>query len=326
MELVSIIVPVYNSEEYLDKTISSILCQTYKNIEILLIDDGSNDNSMEIINRYKKEDSRIRVFSHQNSGQSFTRNKGIESSTGDFLVFLDSDDWIDEQFIEKMYKKITISQSDIVVCDYYISYPQEQIEILYSFTGYHNGDKAFGLILNGDISHTCWGKMYKSSLIKDSNVLFPVGRTNEDLYTVAIWFLRAGKVGFLNELLMTSRDRVGSITNSFSQNFIDLLYILKQLKEYLVEKKLFGNFDQLYKKKYQKMVVYLLNYGVRMNRKDFIFTVLNTSEIPIKEFDLKLLNRKEKLALKLLNKSINLYFIFTRIYYQLYAKNIFIIK
>ncbi|MBT2689225.1 glycosyltransferase family 2 protein [Bacillus sp. ISL-47] len=326
MQLVSIIVPIYNSEVYLDKTITSILSQTYKNLEILLINDGSIDNSLDIITRYKNKDSRIKVFSHQNSGQSFTRNKGIENCTGDFLVFLDSDDWIEEHFIEKMYTKISEGKSDIVVCDYYISYPNETKKMSYNLSGYFKGDESFRLMLNSEISHTCWGKMYKTSLIKKSKVFFPVGKTNEDLFTVSIWFLLAKKVTFLNEALITSRDREGSITNSFSQKFIDLLFILKLLKDYLIEKKLYQKFENDYKKKYQKMILYLANYGVRMKRIDFIKEVIRMSNVPIGQFNKELLTTKEKVAVSLLSKGVIVYYLFTRIYYKLYAKHVFIVK
>ncbi|WP_175640176.1 glycosyltransferase family 2 protein [Metabacillus schmidteae] len=326
MELVSIIVPIYNSERFIDKTITSIVNQTYKNIEIILLDDGSTDNSLNIMKKYEKQDGRIKVFSHKNQGQSFTRNKGIEISSGEFLVFVDSDDWLDKHFVEKMYTEISKTNSEIIVCDYYIHYSNKLKEMAYNYSKDIVGEEAFELMLNGNISHTCWGKIFKSTLIKNSNVLFPVGKTNEDLYTVSVWFLRASKVGFLNEFLITQRHREGSITNSFTNSFIDLLYILNLLRDYLVENNLFNRFEKQYKRKYQKMVVYLLNYGVRMKRFDFTKKVLKESKIPIKDFDLNLLNRREKIAVTLTKINIKLYFIFTRFYYMYYAKNIFIKK
>lgn len=102
-DLISIIVPVYNTQGYLDKCLSSIVNQTYKNIEIIIIDDGSTDDSKQIIEKYMKVDKRISYYYQNNSGVSVARNNGIEKSIGEFIAFIDSDDYIDEKFIEKMY-------------------------------------------------------------------------------------------------------------------------------------------------------------------------------------------------------------------------------
>lgn len=111
---VSIIVPVYNTEDYISRCIDSLLLQTYSNLEILLIDDGSTDNSKEICETYAKIDSRIRFFSQENHGVSAARNKGLDKMTGDFLCFLDSDDWFDSESIEMLVKQLCETDADVV--------------------------------------------------------------------------------------------------------------------------------------------------------------------------------------------------------------------
>ena len=106
MELISVIVPVYNVEKYLDECVNSILDQTYSNIEILLIDDGSTDNSPNICDFYEKQDNRVRVIHQQNGGLSLARNIGIEKSQGDFIVFVDSDDYISTDMLEVMINEM----------------------------------------------------------------------------------------------------------------------------------------------------------------------------------------------------------------------------
>lgn len=102
MKLVSIIIPVYNSEKYIDRCINSIVNQTYKDIEIILIDDGSSDRSIDIINNYVNKDNRIKVYTQKNAGPSSARNYGLDVSTGDYVMFVDADDYIDKTMVEEM--------------------------------------------------------------------------------------------------------------------------------------------------------------------------------------------------------------------------------
>ena len=117
--LISVIVPIYNSEKYLDNTIKSIINQTYKNLEIILVDDGSTDKSYEICKKYQKKDNRIKLFHQKNKGVSFARNIGIENSNGEFLTFMDSDDLIDKKMYEKLFNAFD-NNLDYVFCDYKI--------------------------------------------------------------------------------------------------------------------------------------------------------------------------------------------------------------
>ena len=113
---ISVIVPVYNVEDYLDRCINSIVKQTYKNLEIILVDDGSTDSSYKICNEWAKKDERIKVLHNKNEGVSKARNVGIDASTGDFIAFVDSDDYIEETMFEKLLDKQKTNNSDIVFC------------------------------------------------------------------------------------------------------------------------------------------------------------------------------------------------------------------
>ena len=116
-ELISIIVPVFNTEKYLDKCIQSILGQTYSNIELLLIDDGSTDSSGAICDKYVTQDSRVRVFHKPNEGVPIARNWGLDNAKGEWITFVDSDDWIDTDMYEKMYNAVMQNKADMVSCD-----------------------------------------------------------------------------------------------------------------------------------------------------------------------------------------------------------------
>lgn len=112
----TVIVPVYNAEEYLDRCIESILNQTFTNYELLLVNDGSKDNSLQILRKFEKIDKRITVFTQENQGVSVARNQGIENAKGEYICFIDSDDWVENDYLENLYKNKT-SDDTLVILD-----------------------------------------------------------------------------------------------------------------------------------------------------------------------------------------------------------------
>ncbi|MDD2495121.1 MAG: glycosyltransferase [Tissierellia bacterium] len=122
MEKVTVIIPVYNSEKFLPRCLNSIIKQKYTNLEIICIDDGSNDNSLKIIKFYQKIDKRIKYYTKENQGVSSSRNLGIKKSSGSYICFLDSDDWVEEDMIYQLVKAIEKNKVDVVRCNYYINY------------------------------------------------------------------------------------------------------------------------------------------------------------------------------------------------------------
>ena len=132
MVKVSVIVPIYNVEEYINKCIDSILNQTFREFELILVDDGSTDNSGNICDTYKSIDNRVRVIHKDNGGLSDARNFGIEAATGEFLYFIDGDDFIHEDTLESMYNSIMKTNSDISVCNMIRYYGEEDTEKFYN--------------------------------------------------------------------------------------------------------------------------------------------------------------------------------------------------
>ncbi len=128
---ISIVVPIYNAEKYLDRCIQSILNQSYKDLEIILIDDGSTDSSNKICNNYQKRDNRIKFISQKNEGVSAARNRGISEATGEFIGFVDSDDYIQPNMYETLYGLINKYNCDISICGYFIEYPEYTKKVIY---------------------------------------------------------------------------------------------------------------------------------------------------------------------------------------------------
>lgn len=173
---VSIVVPIYNVEKYLDECVRSLINQTYKNIEIILVDDGSKDSSGAIADNLAKEDSRIRVIHKDNGGVSSARNLGIKNATGDYICFVDSDDYLAPEFVEYMIRMIQKNDADFCFSkNCFISDTEEQVKV--DKVEKISSARATSLLLSPYIEVGCWNKMYKTELIKSNNILF-----SEDLF------------------------------------------------------------------------------------------------------------------------------------------------
>ena len=196
----SIIVPIYNVRNFLHKCINSILNQTYKDYELILVDDGSSDGSSLICDDYKERDERICVFHKENGGLSDARNYGLDHSKGEYVAFVDSDDWIDNGMYESMMSAIVNNNADIVVCGHRVVTIDGMVEetVVFNKPILYTGTQATIEILKDDeIPSFAWNKLYKKSLFKD--IRFPKGRIYEDTAVVYRYFDIANSVYVLNE-------------------------------------------------------------------------------------------------------------------------------
>ncbi|ONI37917.1 hypothetical protein AN639_06750 [Candidatus Epulonipiscium fishelsonii] len=181
MVKISIIVPIYNAQKYLDRSISNIMYQSFKEIEIILVDDGSNDNSLDICKKYAKEDNRIRIISQKNSGAGQARNAGIKlaSPASEYYMFFDADDFMETQMVETMYNAITSGNYDLVICNsneisantIAVQSTTKLTDKVYSTKQACRNDYIELMKLN--CANTLWNKIYKASIIKEHNIKFP---------------------------------------------------------------------------------------------------------------------------------------------------------
>lgn len=178
MPKISIIIPVYNVEKYLSKCLDSVISQTFRDFEIICINDGSPDNSANILAEYAAKDERIRIISQPNSGAGFSRNAGINAARGEYLSFIDADDWIDAQFLEKVYNLAKASNADIIeTTKSYNYYSTDNIKLF-------NKKNARGFIANGTFFRrdVIWDKLFKTNFIKKNQIVFPNGLCHNDAY------------------------------------------------------------------------------------------------------------------------------------------------
>lgn len=216
-EIVSVIIPVYNVERFLKECVDTVLEQTYQNLEIILIDDGSTDDSPGICDTYALKDNRIKVIHQQNQGAAVARNTGLENATGEYIVFVDSDDFINEKMIEKLYIALKQTDSDLSICNFkYTSENGKEIalketdiknEVLYTEEII---DKLFQNNNCGYI--VIWNKMYKKDLWKQ--IRYPVGVIYEDEAVIHHIFSKCKKVATISDELYYYRQVGGSIMHS----------------------------------------------------------------------------------------------------------------
>lgn len=194
LPLISIIVPVYNVKNYLEKCLQSICGQTYKNLEIILIDDGSSDGSGELCDLFAQRDGRIKVIHQTNAGQSAARNRGLAVAQGELLGFVDSDDWIEPDMYEFLYHLLKENGADISICSHYIE-TAVKTRVKHSsgqFSSFSREEAIRTLVEDKRIRNYMWDKLYKRQLF--AGIYFPVNRVFEDIAVSYQIFYKTQKV------------------------------------------------------------------------------------------------------------------------------------
>lgn len=211
---VSIIVPIYNVENYLDKCLDSLVKQTLENIEIILINDGSTDNSEKIISKYMKSyGDKIVLINQKNGGQASARNAGIKIARGEFLMFVDSDDWLDYVAAEKIYSTAIDENADLVTFGAYEV--KNNVAYDYNFISFSTNDVKKDFVLN---KTSVWGLLIRRKVILDNNLFFPEIKAYEDIAIVSLYGLFANKIINLPDRYYYYLIRQGSTMNQLSYN------------------------------------------------------------------------------------------------------------
>lgn len=219
MPIISVIVPVYNVEKYLDRCVQSILAQSFQEFELILVNDGSTDSSLEICQKYKEKDHRIILISQENKGLSAARNTGLRNIHGDYICFIDSDDFIEKDYLKLLYSNLKENDSDISMCEYFLT---DEAGKQYSIVKLNEPEGISKLSGKGTFYYfykdnyepnvVAWNKLYKSSIFK--NLRYKEGYYFEDEFIALSLYYTAKSVSFLRLPLYNYVQRSGSITNS----------------------------------------------------------------------------------------------------------------
>ena len=261
---VSIIVPVYNVENYIERCLNSLVNQTFKDIEIITINDGSTDKSLELINKYVKEDIRVSVIDLGDEGVSYCRNLGIEKANGKYIMFVDSDDWIDFNMVEVMYKKAEENNIDLVMCSYIREFKDHSKEKIFNLPEeiIYKEDKVKNELLRKlvgpvkeelsnpemlDALGTVWGKLYRADIFKENKINFvdlkEIGSAEDTLFNI-FTFNYLKKVMFLNKPMYHYwRDNPKSVTSQYNSKLKEQRKVFfKYISDFIKE----NNFEQVF--------------------------------------------------------------------------------
>ena len=241
-EKISVIVPVYNVEAYLERCVESILKQTYTNLEILLVNDGSTDKSGELCDKLALRDHRIRVIHKENGGLSDARNRGIDEASSNLIGFIDSDDYIDEDMYETLYRQMVASKADLSMCGHYDVYHQiPEKQVVEIKTWELMPEEAIKMVMEAKIlSVTAVNKLYKKALFEQ--LRFRIGKIAEDAFIMVDLIHQCSKVVATNEKKYYYVHRENSITTQkFSLKFLNVIEAYEQNAKIISE-----NYPDLY--------------------------------------------------------------------------------
>lgn len=231
---ISLIIPVYNVEEFLEKALNSAAKQTMKDYEVIIVNDGSTDGSLEIIKTFVEKYDNFYLINQKNVGLGEARNIGLKMAAGEYIVFMDSDDFIEPTYLEDLYNACVQNNADISYCAHYLYFPQRKIRFYMPMTSrktVSNKKQALRrLIRDVTIHYFAWNKCYKRSLFIDNDIKFP-NMYFEDIATTPKLFFYAEKVAILSKSLYNYTKRKGSILNS-----MDVKKINDYIKAYAINR------------------------------------------------------------------------------------------
>jgi len=235
---VSVIIPVYNTEKFLEQCLNSIVNQTLKDIEIIIINDGSTDSSSDIINKFKQKYKNIIYLSQKNSGQGEARNKALEVCTGEYITFVDSDDFIDIRMIENLYREASKNEIDVLVFNLLPFYKESQINKLSNNNCivnkiYNKNEILKKFFTSYDIEGFSCNKFIKKDIFKNNKIKYPLGMKYEDIPTMLDVIINSKRFGIVSYTPYYYRQRLDSTTNTYNlsnvRDYIKSFYMVKNV-------------------------------------------------------------------------------------------------
>ena len=289
--LITVVVPVYQVKPYLNRCLASIAAQTYSNMEVILVDDGSTDGSAVILDRWAKEHENMRVIHQENRGLSAARNRGIDESLGEYITFVDSDDWVTEDYVEYLYQILKENQADLAMAGHLVTsealdtdgkrMPEGKMQCL---TGREFLLKVMKIGTQENVQYS-WAKLYKN--FKDTHLRFPEGYIDEDVPTTFLYGAGCNRVVMSDKIIYFYYQNSESILRRcFYAKRFDLVRVWEMIVEYARE-----NCDEEIAK-YALYNLYRAHFGILCN--------INTEQLDEKEMDE--IRRKEKMSLTMVKK------------------------
>ena len=272
MSELTIIVAIYNVEEYLDRCLSTLRDQTVKDYEVFCVNDGSTDGCRDIILRYVNEDSRFKLLDKENGGLSDARKFGLERCQTKYVTFIDGDDFVEKDLVEKSLVKMKEDDLDMLVFafkQYYLETDTDEINSLRIKEGVYN------LRENKEIlaytPNAAWNKIYKTSLFKDNDIEYPFGYRHQDLGTTPKLLLRSDRVGYLNVPLYNYFvDRPNNITTQIDRKLYHIIDMSKEVMDYYIKEGVFDEYVDEFEYLVKRNFIQSLRKAMNLKDKNFV--------------------------------------------------------
>ena len=277
---ISIIMPIFNSENFIEECLSSLINQIFKNFELICVNDGSTDNTLKILKKFEEKDERIHIITQENLGAGNARNVGMKASKGEYIIFLDSDDIFNETMLEELYAKIKGNNLEIVICNSQNFYIYNNKTIFYKKN--YSFSKKQLMIINKKFSSLNikenffntfiwwpWDKIFKKKYIENLGIEFQNLKSTNDLFFICSAVISSNKILFFDKILINHRVGIkSSIENSREKSWDNFYYALKKLKKFIKKKGLYKRFKQ-------DFINYVASFSIwhleTMNGKSFCF-------------------------------------------------------
>ena len=298
MPKISVIIPIYNGEKYLRKCLNSVVFQTYKDLEIICVDDGSNDNSLSILNEYKKNDKRFKIISKNNEGLSSARNVGIENSLGDYISFIDSDDWVSLALYDDFCKVLDKINKDIDIYNFNASKilcsdNNLALSCFLNVLEVRNHNSLYDIHTFADFSNpfcgnfAAYNKIYRSDFIKNNNIAFPYGLIFEDQLFYIKTFLRAKSIIVNNNLYYMYNVRTqDNIMNNLGEKSFDIFKIIDLMERDIKLSNLYENLKYAFlQHKYVSYSYLLFVTAQELQEKFYLESQKRIIEASLEKFD-----------------------------------------
>lgn len=255
--LLSVVSPVYNGSAYLTPFLQSVLQQSFSDFELIMVDDGSTDDSVQIIQTYQEKDTRIHLIRQNHQGAGSARNIGLSQVKGQYIIFLDCDDWFNEDFFKIMLDRITKDQSDVAVCEFFI-YNQQTGEKEISAIAETGNQKIEKTNLVFDLfTPNTWVKIYRTAFLKENHLLFQEIPSCNDWSFVFASLACANKVSVIREPLMYYRTQTSTSISSYRyKRTKDIVRAIKHLKQELKSRNLYSQYQAGFARKSVNHLVY----------------------------------------------------------------------
>ena len=307
--MVSLIIPIFNVEEYLEECLESIIDQSFKDYEVILVDDGSTDKSRWIIRAYKKKFKNIKTLFQSNKGVSEARNLALKHATGEYILYIDSDDFLKGNMLELMVNKAKDTKADIVMCNYNLYYgANNENNRIFSYNlledNIYSSKEVIDMMLNFKIQGQLWNKLFKRSLLIENNFKFERGRYIQDILPVFKVINKSEKIAFINEDLYYYRQRNTSTIHKKNIKLVkDYYHAMNSIIQYITQNKIQVN-STSFKVFRASVLSYFIYHYTNANfdngYKDFKKSKYINLDIKIKDFIfLKNLSKGDKTRLLL---------------------------